>query len=572
MRKTQRVLSLILAGIMVFSLAACGNKPDQKETKNPSGGETQNGDPNAIVLNTDGGQEKLPLVGDIKCEMPISTNGLKIDVLASTGYDWTNMIVWQEYEKLSGVHVNWTLVKSSERKQKIATSLQGGADLDLIMRGKVSIQNLVTYAENGLILDLNKDDLLKKYAPNCYRYLQNHPDTLASIQTPEGSIYALPQVCAGPELRVSRKLFINKKWMENCGLDPVKDLPKSTTDVYNLLKTFKTKDANGNGDPNDEIPFCTADWASLQDVFMGAFGLGTRGQHNQVVDADEATGKARLIQTSDGYKKMLEWMNKLYSEGLMDAEQFTITSASWTTKVADDRVGMFGSTNIAGVPSALSDNWVCITEAPEGPDGSKLWAPIRANFHSVGNAIIPVTCDCVPEVLRWLDYFWTDEGTLLYHYGVEGVTYKKVTNADGSVGYEYLPSVFEAAGKDASFDDAVGQISPYPGGGNPTVEVAPYFGGGEMAPVAAAGARALFEYGPKEYWPSLTFTADESEIITPILADIKKIYDSAKSEFIMGTKSFGEWDSYCKEINKCGVNELLKVYDKAVDRYHALLK
>lgn len=65
-----------------------------------------------------------------------------------------------------------------------------------------------------------------------------------------------------------------------------------------------------------------------------------------------------------------------------------------------------------------------------------------------------------------------------------------------------------------AFDDIVAMYSPYPGGSNPTVEIAPYFRGGEMGGVPAAAARKLFEYGSEEYWPSFTFNAEENEQLT----------------------------------------------------------
>ena len=92
-------------------------------------------------------------------------------------------------------------------------------------------------------------------------------DALASVMNPDGTIYTLPQVNSGAELRVARKLFINKKWLENVNME----VPTTTEELYQLLKAFKEQDANGNGDPNDEIPLCSQDWTSIQESLFGAF-------------------------------------------------------------------------------------------------------------------------------------------------------------------------------------------------------------------------------------------------------------------------------------------------------------
>ena len=154
---------------------------------------------------------------------------------------------------------------TSTRKEKVATALASGEDFDVILRGKVAASTLQAYGDQGMIVDLMKDDLLKKYAPNCYAYLMSHPDTLASVLNPDGTIYGLPQVNSGAELRVSRKLFFNKKWLERVG----KKVPRTTEELYDVFKAFKEQDANGNGNPNDEVPLSNQYWAATQDVFFG---------------------------------------------------------------------------------------------------------------------------------------------------------------------------------------------------------------------------------------------------------------------------------------------------------------
>lgn len=520
---------------------------------------------NGVVVTASLDRAKA-IVGGIPCEFPLSEGGDSLNILmcchGTTSAE--DNYVLQKYEEMTGVNVNWTCVTKSERKEAVYNTLANKADIDLIMRCKIDASDLLRYGENGLILDLAKDDMLKNYAPNCWAYLQSHPDALASVLNPDGTIYALPQVNSGAELRVSRKLFINKKWLENVNMQP----PSTTEELYELLKAFKEQDANGNGDPNDEIPFCPFDWSSVQDVFFGAFGLANRGCHNQLVDCDEKTGDVRLIAASDGYKSYLEYLNRLYSEGLMDKYVFTTTMDTWTTNAESDRIGVFASTNLASLPAGETDNWMALDEALTGPAGDKLWTAIRANFQSTGAALIPSTCEDPALVLRWLDYFWTDEGTLFYHMGVENETFE--VKADG--GYDYMPFIYErmtAEGK--SFDDVVAEYSPYPGGSNPTVEVAPYFMGGEMAEIPAKAARKLFAYGPEEYWPSFTFTAEESERLSVCRTDITKYTNSATTEFVTGAKPFTEWQDYIDRLDALGSKELLRVYQTAADRYRELI-
>lgn len=566
-RMKKKLLSAVLAAAMVLSLTACGKGTSDSVSASNSTPASTSASTNISGVIDSGDVTQTNddcLIGNIPVQMPISTDGLTLNVMWRFTGVTANYLdqarVWQEYEKMTGIHVNFT-DSSSDRKGMTSKALMGGEDYDLICKNKISQTSLVEYGQQGVILDLA--DLLPQYAPNVWAYLQSHPDTLACIESPEGNIWAIPAVVSGAELRVSRKAWINKTWLDNLGLS----VPTTTDELYNVLKAFKEKDANGNGDPNDEIPFCSGDYASIQDMLYGAFGIGTRGTHNMVVDWDDNNNCIRLIGTSDGYKEYLEYLNKLYTEGLLDQETFDM-GKTWNVKQADDRVGLFGATNLAGITSENKSEWVAL-DAIIGPHGSDLWTPIRANFHSTGNCIVPATCKHVKEALAWIDYFWTDEGSLFYHYGIAGDTYYQ--NDDG-ITYSYSDSVLAAMNDGQSYDGAVAAVTPYPGGSNPLVEIYPYFGGGETQEPAASAARKLFEKRSSEIWPEFTFTADENTVLSPIKSDVTKTIDEAATAFIIGTKPFSEWDAYVQSIKDMDVDKMLKIYQNAVDRYHNLSK
>lgn len=493
---------------------------------------------------------------------PISDEKITLDVMVVKGDqqpNWEDIYVWKKYEEMTNIHINWIQISGSERQEKISTALASGDMPDLFLRCKISSSDLLLYGEQGLFVDLTENDMLQTHAPNYWNYLSKYDDTRASVQYPSGAIYAFPQVNDGPELRVSRKMFFNKVWLDRLGLE----LPTTTEELYTVLKAFKEQDANGNGDPNDEIPMCTGDFPAFYDCFLGAFGLSNRGQQNQIVDWDIENNKPRLIAASDGYKDMLQYMNRLYTEGLIDQELFTMDGANFLTKAEDDRIGCFAFTNLSSVPSDTTDNWIGIEEALEGPDGSKLWAPIRAHFHSTGAAVISSSNEHVAETLQWLDYFWSDEGNLFYHYGDVGVT--SVANDDGS--YDWTDEIYAKMSGSITFDEVVSSYTPYVGGNNPVVEVWPYFGGGETQPIPAATARNLFEYGTDVYWPSFTFTTEENDQLAAIQTDIRKYYESARAEFITGTKSFSTWDSYLADLDKMGLDTMLDIYGAAIERF-----
>ncbi len=558
MKKISKIMSLILCITLLSSLFyGCGKKNEEvNETVEPTTATTT--DATATGDSADAAKDGM---------FPISDEKITLDIMVVKGDqqpDWNDIYVWKKYEEMTNIHINWIQISGSERSEKVSTALASGDMPDVFLRCKVSSSDQLLYGEQGLLVDLTENDMLQTYAPNYWAYLSKYADTKASMQYPSGAIYSFPQVNDGAELRVSRKLFFNKNWLENLGLA----LPTTTDELYNVLKAFKEQDANGNGDATDEIPLCSADYAAFQDILLGAFGVSNRGQQNQVVDWDTTTNSPRLIAASEGYKNMLQYMNKLYTEGLVDQELFTMDSANFLTKAQDDRIGCFGNTNLASVPSDTNDNWVGIEEALEGPNGDKLWAPVRAHFHSTGAAVITSSNEHVAETLQWLDYFWSNEGNLFYHYGDVGTTC--VANEDGS--YDWTEEIYAKITGSATFDEVVSAYTPYVGGNNPVVEVWPYFGGGETQPIPAATARNLFEYGTDVYWPSFTFTTEENDQLAAIETDVKKYYESARTEFITGTRSFDTWDSYIADLNNMGLPKMLEIYGAAIERFESALK
>ncbi|MBO1912935.1 hypothetical protein J4G37_50035, partial [Microvirga sp. 3-52] len=139
---------------------------------------------------------------------------------------------------------------------------------------------------------------------------------------PDGNIYSFPQM-AEPEFtsyRMGPKPRINEEWLEVLGID----MPETTEDFYQYLKAVKEGDPNGNGQA-DEIPFGAPSIGMLVNYLQGSFGLANKGNSNRNVDLDPETGELRFFQKTDEYKELLQYVNKLYSEGLIEQSIFTST-------------------------------------------------------------------------------------------------------------------------------------------------------------------------------------------------------------------------------------------------------
>ena len=109
--------------------------------------------------------------------------------------------------------------------------------------------------------------------------------------------------------------------------------------MYKVLKAFKEQDANGNGDKTDEIPLGAMDnWSAvyLNKQMMAMFGMYALGRTKEGTNYNfyvDDNGKVGMYETTENYKAYLTYMQKLYTEGLMDSEFYTMTDAQFTDRV-----------------------------------------------------------------------------------------------------------------------------------------------------------------------------------------------------------------------------------------------
>src|SRR5690625_3070739 len=129
---------------------------------------------------------------------------------------------------------------------------------------------------------------------------------------------------------------------------------------------------------------------------------------------------------------MLEYMHKLYSEGLIDDKIYTMDDQAFQTKGAD---GLYGSTMTSNpeITFGMEDEYVAMP-ALKGPNGDKSWAYVSSPLAGRDGFAITDKNDNIAATLRWMDYFYSEEGAKLFFMGVVDVTY--VVDEEGN--YDYL--------------------------------------------------------------------------------------------------------------------------------------
>lgn len=266
--------------------------------------------------------------------------------------------------------------------------------------------------EAGLPLALN--DLIGNY-PN----LSNIPDFSYDAVTVDGQILAIPEP---PQVQTNRLLYVRKDWLDAVGLDA----PKTDEEFLEMLRAFKTYDANGNGKA-DEIPYSARENMSWWDSISGMWGLGGHLARS----GTPYEGEYIFHGMHPDFLKALDLMRTMYAEGLLDSEFLSNSRAVWEQKIGSGFVGAWThapellqgwqETLTTNLPDQNPEIIPVATPRAVGYEGP-LGAPIIQKNKTF---IIFKDSPNADAVLRVLDFLHSEEGQIFTELGVEGVTYTK---------------------------------------------------------------------------------------------------------------------------------------------------
>lgn len=535
----KRGITLLLAMSLLCSMVSgCGTNSD------PSSASTE-------VSSA----EDPPSSGSVpETGFPISEEKITLKIaVMQTGVqpDFSTIKMFQNYEELTNIHIEWEMIPQEFVAERRNIIMASGELPDAFMRCDFPATDLEDYASQGMFVKL--DDYIEQYAPNFKAALEEYPDVDSGIRMSDGGIYSFPYIVSASSPHIL-KLFFNQNSLEATG----QELPTTTDELYEVLKAIAGYDLNGNG-MQDEIPL-TGSIDDILTMLYGAWGLESRGSAHPYVDMDES-GTVRFIPTSEEYKEVLQYVAKLYEEKLLDLDTFTMDYVKLGAKGEEGRVGSFVALNHSFMGQNYQDDYVGLETALTGPSGVQTVVS-SPNVSNIGAFIITSANQHIEETIRWVDYFYGEEGMNMYFMGEEGVSYE--ITEDGS--YEYLPNVTNNP-NGLSYEQAVSLYVPWAGGCNPTIAGENNFKGAAMTGISLETANALAPYTNEIIWPLFTYSSENNQTMATLSSDIETYVTEMRAQFITGKKPFSEWDDYVAEFNNIGLEEYMRIYEEAITRY-----
>ena len=461
--------------------------------------------------------------------------------------DPTNMITMQKYEQMSNVKVTWEVVQSDGFTERVNLVMASNSMPDAIMKGAPDITKT---SADGSIIDLTP--FIDKYSVGVKGLFQQYPAAKQTATASDGKIYSLPLInTLEPNRTGHRNLWINKVWLDKLGLKA----PQTIDEFVNVLRAFRDRDVGSTNKIPYVVEFSGGAQTPRVDVFLGSWGIATNmGLSYLTIKNDKVT----FIPSTSEYKEVLQLMNLMWKEKLLDNALYTQTSDVALSKFNSSISGCFGLSS--------DDLW-----SKYAADYIPLPPPKQGNITPViglgpvasGSSFVITRSDKNPEItLRWLDYFYTDEGSRFIG-GLspllDGITCKKLP--DGT--WEYSDAILNSP---KGYAIAVGEMCPLPGGGfpywrNPNNSNFIY---SAKVRQSVPAYQQYYQKTPAYSYP--VFSVKDAEQVNNIRRDLDVYLRENEAKFITGDLSFDKWNDFLATCDKMGSKQLESIFQAAYQR------
>lgn len=474
-------------------------------------------------------------------------------------------IMFPIMEEETGITIEWQMAPYPVQQEKLGIALSSGDYADVIAGWTLGDQHLIDMGmKDHTFLPL--EDLIAEYAPNIQEVLDK-PGIRASMTLPDGHIYSIPYVVREPQ--VFYIPYINQQWLDRLGLE----MPTTPDELKEVLIAFRDQDANGNGDPNDEIPFSGDPNNLSMGTLVGWWGVDANsGANTNYPFYALVDGKIEFSANKPEFKTAMEYFADLYAEKLIDEEIFTQDLDTWKSKGKQDLYGVC----FAYGPGDYFDNFEKNTpEYEKYGENAFTGLPVLKgcdkpvyyrNSYGVTlfrtQAVITDKCDeeKAAIIIRWFDNLYTADNSQQSQSGPIGICIEKLG---------------EGLYRELSQDDWTDEKKQaYDWGNRFTQSLCRYYHDNVLLGVGKEEPEKSFMdlmdelYAPylDEHFPAVWSTnEDDLAKASTLSTDINTYIKGKIAQWISGEADINaEWDAYCEQLNAYGLEELTEIHRRAL--------
>lgn len=386
--KKKTMASLLVSGLLLQSLTACSSSSTSKTP------EVQEETPwdFSLLLNLD------PLTTHFYADLNLHPASSLLQEKTGVEVEYISPLQGQESTQFLFMMVDKTLPDAF--RVDLEQEYKGGAD---------------TAVEDGMIIDATA--LIETHAPNFMARIRSHDRYLKSAFDDSGMITMFGAVFTEEAFR-GQPLYgpmVNKTYLDKAGLE----IPVTISDWEVMLQAFH--------DQGIQSPLsfgAESDFVALYDCFASAFGVTVSNIYYQ------EQGVVKLAPLEDGFYDFLVLMNKWYNNGWLDN---SFASKDHSTYVTPNfMAGRVGATidhiNTPLLAQQQSEKLGTPMEFVAVPYPVLEEGDVVTSRHYLADFVsnpiyISSNAKNPEDIVSWIDYLYSEEGSIFTSWGEEGVTY-----------------------------------------------------------------------------------------------------------------------------------------------------
>ncbi|MCU6712796.1 extracellular solute-binding protein [Paenibacillus sp. J5C_2022] len=514
----KKSMMIALASVMVVSaLAGCssgGNEPAASEK--PAGQTQGNASGEGGKKNDSPAKEK-------------NTFTMLVESHPNWPYD-KEWVIWDLIEENTGASFEVT-TPSGKLDDTVNLTISSGTMPDVMFMGNRDMAN--KYGQQGALVNiLEYTDMM----PNFAKWLEQYPEVAQSQLAADGKMYMFPNEGFG---ETNRQIWIHRDDVfQKHGLKE----PETFDELLEVLRVLKKEYP-------DSYPFTFRFGPNLMILRNLAAHFGTHDTYYM------DNGEIKYGPIEDNYKKMLEYLNTMYKEGLIPPDWLTVDTKKWqdmlsTNKafVTVDYIGRVDFFNLA-MRAEMPEYTMKFMTPPIGlPDGEAL----NYNGHVVNSGLtVASTSKKIESFMKVMDFFYSEEGRIMSSWGKEGETFKNESGQKQFLGdYKEITELRKSTGLAT----------------NGTYTWIDY---DAHLSLASDELKAAYE-GARQYdapyRPKAELNEQELEVNTTVGEQIQKYQQENVTKFILGDKDFSEWEGYVEGLKKLGLEQMMDIQKSAFER------
>lgn len=493
--------------------------------------------------------------------------------LPANGVDNPNSLVGKEWHKRmeaymgKKVEIEYNYIPSSEYDEKVKLMIASDDLTDFFVTPL--FYDTTEMAEQGQLLELGQ---YKDLMPNYMNYIGKVKNGMKRVTDADGNMFTFKETST-PRFPEDRGMLIQNTSAYRYDVFEANNIkiPETLDEFYGAAKKLKELYP-------DKYPVATK-WNSLRSLFSA----------NHIRDEIFWDGEKYVYGVlEEGYKDALQFANKLYAEKLLDPE-YTIDTDDTLKRKALNGDNLMWLTQWFTTPAeytrtAGDGKIFAVSLYPDNPKYGKAWQEVvNGNTPDLGWGAYGISSKVKnpEELIKFIDYQYSDEMIQLITWGIEGTTY--------TIGEDGVPTFVDSlkTAKDPWLEgDKYGMRASR--NHNPGLQMVSdarafvdfaatdytvFNGKYEEVPIEKAQFLTSLPMPENDYvpsWlsePSIQLTGDESQRVSEIMNPIKTFVTEEQAKFVAGKNSFDHWQAFIDKLQKMGnIDEALKIYNDAAQR------